>query len=135
MSRDNIAIMRAVFAAWNVDMDAHSALYHRDAVIWPPEDWPEPGPFFGKEAVVRQYEQMRATFDADALEVISMAGVGNRVAVRFIWRGAGRGPEADVHLSGIYTLREGKVLSVEFFWDHAEALETLGLSEQDADSF
>jgi hypothetical protein len=26
-------------------------------------------------------------------------------------------------------VRKGRVFYVEFFWDHAEALETLGLSE------
>ena len=31
--------------------------------------------------------------------------------------------------TGVYTLRKGRVVSIEFFWDHAEALETLGLSE------
>jgi hypothetical protein len=29
-------------------------------------------------------------------------------------------------------VRNGKTILVEFFWDHAEALEAVGLSEQDA---
>ena len=29
-------------------------------------------------------------------------------------------------------MRKGKIVVVEFFWDHAEALEAVGLSEQDA---
>jgi hypothetical protein len=32
----------------------------------------------------------------------------------------------------VYMLRKGMIVFVEFFWDHAEALDTLGLSEQDA---
>jgi len=32
----------------------------------------------------------------------------------------------------IFTVRRGKVFGVEFLWDHAEALEAVGLSEQDA---
>ena len=32
----------------------------------------------------------------------------------------------------IFTLRKGKIVFMEYFWDHAEALETLGLSVQDA---
>jgi len=35
-------------------------------------------------------------------------------------------------MTGVYTIRKGKILEMEFLWDHAEALETLGLSEQDA---
>jgi hypothetical protein len=32
-------------------------------------------------------------------------------------------------VTSVSTYRKGKVILVEFFWDHAEALETLGLSE------
>ena len=29
----------------------------------------------------------------------------------------------------VFTVRDGRIYYVEFFWDHAKALETLGLSE------
>jgi hypothetical protein len=29
-------------------------------------------------------------------------------------------------------MRKGRIFYLEFFWDHAEALEAVGLSEQDA---
>jgi ketosteroid isomerase-like protein len=32
----------------------------------------------------------------------------------------------------VYTVRQGKIAAFEFFWDHAEALEAAGLSQQDA---
>jgi hypothetical protein len=35
-------------------------------------------------------------------------------------------------LTLVFTVRKGKIVYQEFFWDHDEALETLGLSEQDA---
>jgi ketosteroid isomerase-like protein len=79
---------------------------------------------------MRQLKQMRETFDADSFELLSdFIDAADRVLVRFIWRGMGRGPESNVELTGVYTLRRGRVVSIEFFWDHAEALETLGLSE------
>jgi ketosteroid isomerase-like protein len=31
----------------------------------------------------------------------------------------------------VFTVRKGRIFGVEFFWDHAEALEALGVSEQD----
>jgi hypothetical protein len=37
-----------------------------------------------------------------------------------------------MELTAVYTVGNGKALFAEFFWDHAKALETLGLSEQDA---
>jgi ketosteroid isomerase-like protein len=31
--------------------------------------------------------------------------------------------------SNVFTIRDGRVLNVKFFWDHAEALEAAGLRE------
>jgi ketosteroid isomerase-like protein len=79
---------------------------------------------------MREWEQLRETWDADAFQLISdFLEVGDRVVVRFIWRGAGRGPEANVELTGVYTVRKGKIRTAEFFWDHAEALEAVGHTE------
>jgi ketosteroid isomerase-like protein len=134
MSQGNVEVIKALFAAWNAgDMDAVRALYDPDVIVRMPEGWPEPGPLVGREAVMRQWGQQRDTFDADALVPISdFIDAGDRVAVRFIWRGAGRGPEAGLEMTGVHTVRKGRILGQEFSWDHAEALETLGLSEQDA---
>jgi hypothetical protein len=52
---------------------------------------------------------------------------GDRVLVRQIWRGAGRGRELSIEVTTVTTLC--KIILIEFFWDHAEALEAMGLSE------
>jgi ketosteroid isomerase-like protein len=131
MSQEKVEVIRALFEAWNArDMDGVRALYHPDVIVRPPDNWPEPGPFVGREAVMRQWEQQRDVWNADDLVLIDHSvEVGDRVAVRFIWRGAGRGPTTDIELTGVNTVRNGMAFGQEFFWDHAEALETLGLSE------
>jgi ketosteroid isomerase-like protein len=131
MSQENIEIVRARFAAWNAgDMEAFHESSDPGIIVRTPADWPEPGPFVGREAVIRQFEQLRETFDADSAELISyFIDVGDRVAVRMRWRTAGHGPEPNLEWTVIFTVRKGKVLSVEYFWDHEEALEALGLSE------
>jgi ketosteroid isomerase-like protein len=131
MSQENVEVVRAVFDAWNArDMEALRELYHPDAILWMPEGWPEPGPYVGREAVMRQLQQMREAWDADVSEPISdFIDAGDRVVVRFIWRGAGHGPESSMEVTSISMLRKGKIVFTERFWDHAEALETVGLSE------
>ncbi|MEX0993202.1 MAG: nuclear transport factor 2 family protein [Solirubrobacterales bacterium] len=131
MSQENVEVMQAALEAWNAgDMDALRELYDPDVIMRPPEGWPEPGPFVGREAVMRQYEQNRETWDADALEPISdLVGAGDRVVLRMIWRAAGHGPESSMEFTGVYTVRKGRIFYLEFFWDHAEALETVGLRE------
>jgi ketosteroid isomerase-like protein len=32
-------------------------------------------------------------------------------------------------MTGVYTVRNGRIFGLEFFWDHTEALEAVGLSE------
>ncbi len=131
MSRENVEIVRANFEAWNKgNMDAWGALFDPEVIMRNPPGWPEPGPQVGRKAVMRFIGQLRDTWDADALEVISdFAYAADRVAVRFIWRGVGHGPASDVELTGVYTVRKGRIFGMEFFWDHAEALEAVGLTE------
>jgi len=132
MSQENVDVVRAAFEAWNAgDMRAFGELYDPDAILRLPGNWPEPGPFVGRDAVMREFDHLRAAWDADAAEPISdFIDAADRVVVRFIWHGAGRGPDAGLEMTQVNTVREGKIWGIEYFWDHAEALETLGLSEQ-----
>jgi ketosteroid isomerase-like protein len=116
---------------WNArDMDGLRKVYDPNVFVRAPEGWPEPGPFVGPEAVMRQWNQMRETWNADVLEPVSdFIGSADRIIVRFIWRATGRGPDADLQLTGVWTMRDGKIVHTEFFWDHAEALKAVGLAE------
>ena len=131
MSQENVEIMKAAFEVWNTgDMDAFSEIYDPDVILRPPESWPEPGPFVGRDAVMREWEHVREAWNADVVEPISdFIDAGERVVVRFIWRGVGHGPEANIEVTVVWTLRRGRTLAIDHFWSHAEALETLGLSE------
>jgi ketosteroid isomerase-like protein len=130
MSEENVEVVQRGFAAWNAgDMDALREAYDPDAIMRMAEGWPEPGPFVGRDAVMHQFEQMRESWDADSLVTSDFIDVGDRVAVRFIWRGAGHGPEANIEMTGAYTIRNGLIFQQEHFWDHAEALVAAGLSE------
>jgi len=58
--------------------------------------------------------------------------MGDRVVARQAWHGVGRGPDLNMDQTVVFTLRNGKIFLSEYFWQYAEALEALGLSEQDA---
>jgi ketosteroid isomerase-like protein len=131
MSQENVEVFRAAIEAWNTgDMDAFRELCDPDIIVRPPPRWPEPGPFVGREAVMRQWYRLRETWDADAVEPISdFIEAADRVLARQIWRGVGHGPESSMELTNVITVRNGKIVYQEFFWDHAEALKAVGLSE------
>ena len=134
MSQENVEIGRRAYEAWNAgDMNALAELFDPDVITRAIEGWPEPGPYVGREAVMRWLAQLRETWDADAVELTSdFIAAGDRVAARVIWHGAGRGPDANMGMTVVQTVRDGRIFYVEYFWDHAKALEALGLSEQDA---
>jgi ketosteroid isomerase-like protein len=131
MSQENVEVVRTAFEAWNAgDMDGFRELHDPDVIGRGLKNWPEPGPFVGREAVMRQWQEMRDTWDADSLEPIGdFIDAADRVVVRYIWHGVGHGPESNLEVTGVFTVRRGKIFAMEFFWDHAEAIETLGLSE------
>jgi ketosteroid isomerase-like protein len=131
MSQENVDIVRTFYEAWNAgDMDAFRDLYDPEVIMRPPEGWPEPGPFVGREAVMREWEHVRDAWAADVVEPISdFIDTADRVVVRHAWRGAGQGPEMNLEITNVLTVRKGRISYQEFFRDHAQALEAAGLSE------
>jgi ketosteroid isomerase-like protein len=129
MSEENVEVVRAAYEAWNRgDMDALRELYAPDVIMRAPEGWPEPGPFVGRDAVMRQFEQLRDTWDSDAVHPIGdYRDANDRVVVRQVWRGAGYGPGSDMEMTIALTVRNGSVYFIEYFWDHDEALEAAGI--------
>jgi len=134
MSEENVEIVRGTIEAWNAgNMDALGDVYDPNIVVRYADGWPEGSkPNIGREVVIRQWEQQREPFDRDTLEEIEIIDLGDRVVTRFIWRAEGSGPDLKIEVTSVTTVRKGKTILVEFFWDHAEALEAVGLSEQDA---
>ena len=124
MSQENVEVVQASFDVWNAgDMHAYGELFDTDAEVHPPARWPEPGPFVGRDAVIRFFEQARDAWDGDKTEPIGdFVDAGDRVVTRFAWSARGRGPAAVMEISAVVIVRDGMVLSVSFFWDHAEAL-------------
>jgi ketosteroid isomerase-like protein len=131
MSQQNVEVVRAFFEAWNAgDMDAVRELYDPEVIARTAEGWPERGPYVGRDVVMRWFTQLRETWDADTVvpdgDFIHAA---DHVAVKYLWRGAGRGPDLEMRGTIVFTVRNGRILGHEFFWDHAEALEAVGLAE------
>ena len=131
MSQENVEVAEAVRQAWNAgDMDALRELLDPDALLRTVKNWPEPGPYVGREAVMGFFRQVRETFDADMFEATgNYSHAADRVVSRGIWHGEGHGPESNMEFTTVYSIRDGKIREVEYFWDHAEALEAAGLSE------
>jgi ketosteroid isomerase-like protein len=129
VSQQNVDLVRRLNEAYNAgDMDAWSELLAPDVIWRVMPDWPEQGPFIGRDAVVLQVRQLRESWDSVAVVPVSdLIDAGDQAAQRFIWRGVGHGPELNMEMTCTYTFREDRFIAFEFFWDHAEALKAVGL--------
>ena len=79
---------------------------------------------------MREWEQIREAWSSDVAEPISdFIQAGDRVAVRHIWRVAGQGPEVNLEITNVLTVRKGRIIHQEFFRDHAQAVKAVGLEE------
>src|SRR5215204_4628465 len=118
MSQDHVEVVRRVYDAWNAgDMTALRDLCDPDVVMHHPEGWPEPGPSVGREAVLRQWEQLRDAWTGDTLEpVTDFIAAADRVVVRGM-PGVGRAkdPDADMEFTRVFTLRERKIIDIDIF--------------------
>jgi ketosteroid isomerase-like protein len=135
MSQENVEIVRRFIEAYN-----RRDLEEIAETIDPTFEFVSR--FVGLESVHRASEGFPRTyfemldeayerFDVVLGEYID-AGAAVLAAGRAEWRGKASGLEGETAILPAFWLRAGKVFRAETFTDRAEALEAVGLSEQDA---
>lgn len=114
-------------------MDRLRGFYDPEVVVRPLPDWPDGPPevAVGRDELMRVFTQIREPWAAtDVLEVVGdFVTAGDRVIVRYLWKAEGHGPPMKMAVTYVYTVRKGRILEIEMFWDHDEALDAVGLSE------
>jgi ketosteroid isomerase-like protein len=85
----------------------------------------------GRDAVVRQWQDFVASFEAYHFEIEDQFGVDDKVVgiLRESGRGAGSGVPVDRRTGWVHTLRAGKLVRMEIFLDPADALEAAGIRQ------
>jgi ketosteroid isomerase-like protein len=131
MLQENVELVRqAEEAILRRDRDAYLALHDEDFEIVPIRDWPE-GAVRGREAGWDFSMRIRDSFEWVPVEVERVAAGADKVLVhlRYDARGAGSGAEVELDQWYVATVREGKILRLEWFTDGVEAREAAGLRE------
>jgi ketosteroid isomerase-like protein len=132
MSQENVEVVGAWLAAWNRnDWDGMERCFAADCEIYAPEGWPESGPFKGWPSFRRGIERIKDSWESERVEVDELRDLGERVLARWRWLTVGKqsGIASESQVTAVSTLREGKIIRVDYFFDHAKALEAAGLSE------
>jgi ketosteroid isomerase-like protein len=133
MSQGNVETVRSLTEAFNArDLDRYYVEFFDPEVEWRTsvED-PDAAIHRGLRAYQRYLEQWIEGFDglrADVEEYVDVDDDRVLTWSRFSGRGRTSGVPADWYLAIIFTIRDGKVVRGEEYFDRDEALEAAGLS-------
>jgi ketosteroid isomerase-like protein len=133
MSQENVELVIAASDAYNAgDMDAMMSFYAPDVEVYPDVGFPEARPLIGREEFMGWLRGIDAAWvDAKWATSEVFALDDSRVVYRGDWGGEGlaSGIETASSITGVFTIRDGQISRLEFFFDHDAALEAVGLKE------
>jgi ketosteroid isomerase-like protein len=129
MSQENVEIVRSIYEAWAADRSA-APFIDRDLEYVNPPYAIEPGTGIGRHYLRKVTE----IFPNVRFEIERYIDAGDDVVViaKQFGRGSTSGVETETRMGYVWTVAEGKAIRFRWFSDAAEALEAVGLSEQDA---
>jgi ketosteroid isomerase-like protein len=134
MSQENVEILRAVYERWRLgDFWTRDAFRDDVEVVWA-ADIPDVGTYHGLAGLEASARQWFSAWDELRIEAEKFIDLGERVLVLITVYG--RGKDSSIETEGKYaqlwTMRAGKATRFVGYTDWADALEAVGLSEQDA---
>jgi len=136
VSQENVEVVRKVYGFAGHDPDENVEFFDDDAVLdWTASRAPYSGIYRGHAEIRRFWRAFLEAWDDWTTELQEVIEVDPQtiVCVTLVrGRGKGSGVLIEAHGAGVWSVRNGKVTSGKLFQSKAEALEAVGLSEQDA---
>jgi ketosteroid isomerase-like protein len=135
MSQENVKAVRGVYDRWsNGDFQASLDLFDPLALLVQRAEFPDAGTYLGVEKIVEYTRGFLEPWTRIAIEAEDITDVGESVVVAVRQRGVGgtSGAATEFRYHQVWSFRGSKVIRLENFREHSEALEVVGLSEQDA---
>ena len=134
MSEENVEIVRRAVQAFNergFDGIGDSDLVSDDFEFHEPPEQPAPRVAVGREEVRKLGGEFDAAWAEHRSEPKEIRAIdADRVLLVSVEHFKGRdGIEVEAPFAGIFTVRDGKLVHWQAFWDKQRALEAAGLSE------
>ena len=135
MSQENVEIVRRIFAGWaKGDLSAEADAFDQNIVHVVSSDFPAWGVNTGRDALRAFMRDFLAQWDQVTFTLSRVRAVGDTVLADVVQHGRGRasGVTGDLKYFMLFTFRGEKIVRYDSVMHEPEALEALGLSEQDA---
>jgi ketosteroid isomerase-like protein len=148
MSQENVEIVRRIYAVLDVSAPGSVSTVSVPTepfgtLVDPNIEWNGPRefpdlaePHYGYEGIQRYLRTIAEVLDDYRMVPERFIDAGDDHVLVFSregGRGKGSGAEVQTHLTAhLWTLKSGKAIRMQSYWERADALEAVGLSEQDA---
>jgi len=136
MSLENVETIREMFAIVNergvkAATDALAHLLAPDFGLEEAAEVPDPASYSGRDAFIANMAKLEESFDELRLEPLEVVDLDENIVVVLSMSGRGRGSSAPVEMTfaQLWSLRDGKAVSLRDYATKAEALEAAGLRE------
>jgi ketosteroid isomerase-like protein len=128
--------VRRIWEAWERGDTKAIFDFYDPAIVWVNHSGPVEArrPYLGYDGIRQMWREWLGSFKDLENRAETLIDAGASVVVGWRMSGRGKTSEAPVDASGwsIHTVRNGLLIRVDVFDTKNEALEALGLSEQDA---
>jgi ketosteroid isomerase-like protein len=134
MSRENVEVVRSIFAAWERGDFSHAEWAHPEIELVI-ADGPTPGSWTGVAEMAEVWREALSAFEELRTEADEYRALDEErvlVLMHFSGRGKTSGVEVgDIHMKGanVFHVRGGKVTRLVLYWDRERAFADLGLEE------
>jgi ketosteroid isomerase-like protein len=136
MSQENVQTIREMFAIVNergvgAATEAFGDLLAPDFELEEAADLPDPEAYTGREAFIANMAKLGESFEELRMEPLEIVDLGEKVIVVVSMSGRGKGSSVPVGMTfaQLWSLRDGKAVSLRDYATRAEALEAVGLAE------
>jgi ketosteroid isomerase-like protein len=113
------------------DFERLKRLWHPEIRVVAPGDWPEQGPFNGRDVALAQFERLAADNADQKIDIQDVKATGDWVVVTFRWhfKGKGSGIESAMDTAVACRVADAQITELHYTRTRNEALEAAGLSE------
>jgi len=132
VSQENVEVVRRAFEVFNHDGREAATAFFDPEIEWHdlPEQ-PDAGVHHGHRGFLAAVEQFVGGFEDFRVLVDDISAHGSQVITyhRTVARGRGSGAPFEQRGAGVWTLRNGSIVRVEWFGTRLEALKAVGLAD------
>src|SRR5687767_14284697 len=127
MSQEAVELVLESFGCFErKDFERLKRLWHPKIRVTAPAEWPEQGPFDGRDVALSQFERLAADNDDQRIDIKEVKASGNWVVVIFRWHFQGKGSGIGYALDTAVACRvaNARITELHYSLNRSEALKT-----------